>query len=52
MKSKVTFFILSIYGGALAFLIFNSVGGDSAGNDAKNITTEIPTIFTFILGNF
>ena len=53
MKSKVTFFILSIYGGALAFLIFNSVGGDSAGNDAKNIKTEIlePTPFSMVNSN-
>ena len=32
MKSKYHFF-LSFYGGALAFLIFNSAGGDPTGNE-------------------
>ena len=37
----------------LAFLIFNSVGGDSAGNDAKNIKSEIlePTPFSMVNSN-
>ena len=41
MKSKVTFLILSIYGGALAFLIFNSIGEDSTESDSKEVKSKI-----------
>ena len=53
MKSKITFFILSIYGGALAFLIFNSIGEDSVNSESKKVKSETvePTPFSMVNSN-
>ena len=53
MKSKVTFFTLSIYGGALAFLIFSSIGENSVSNESKKVKFEIvePTPFSMVNSN-
>tara|TARA_B100001027_G_scaffold75652_1_gene51608 strand:- start:351 stop:1808 length:1458 start_codon:yes stop_codon:yes gene_type:complete len=53
MKSKVTFFILSIYGGALAFLIFSLFGEDPVIIDSNEVKSEIvePTPFSMVNSN-
>ena len=53
MKSKVTFFILSIYGCALAFLIFSSFGEDPVIIDSNEVKSEIvePTPFSMVNSN-
>ena len=51
MKSKVTILILSIYGGALAFLIFNSIGEDSADSDSKKVKSKIVEVTPFLMTN-
>ena len=51
MKSKVTFLILSIYGGALAFLIFNSIGEDSTDSDSKEVKSKIVEVTPFSMVN-
>ena len=51
MKSKVTFLILSIYGGALAFLIFNSIGEDSTDSGSKEVKSKIVEVTPFSMVN-
>ena len=53
MKSKITFFILSIYGGALVFLIFSSIGEDSFNSESKKVKSETvePTPFSMVNSN-
>ena len=53
MKSKVTFFILSIYGCALAFLIFSLFGEDPVIIDSNEVKSEIvePTPFSMVNSN-